>query len=181
MSRGQLVALVVLALGVVACHASDDPTVSLKGVHDLTPDTFDSIVNGGKHALVEFYAPWCGHCKRMTEDYKKLGQLVESDPKLKARVIVAKVNADEHRSLGQRFDVKGFPTIKLFPRGKAPTKDSAERCAGQGGGDLRRATADAAGQEACDDADAPHAAHYEGARTSDAFAKFLLDKVAADK
>jgi hypothetical protein len=33
----------------------------------------------------------CGHCKRMTEDYKKLGQLVESDPKLKARVIVAKV------------------------------------------------------------------------------------------
>jgi hypothetical protein len=43
------------------------------------------------------------------------------------------VNADEHRSLGQRFDVKGFPTIKFFPRGKAPTKDSAERCAGPGG------------------------------------------------
>jgi hypothetical protein len=36
MARGQLVALVVLALGVVACHASDDPTVTLKGVHDLS-------------------------------------------------------------------------------------------------------------------------------------------------
>ena len=48
---------------------------------------------------------------------------------LKARVVVAKVNADEHRSLGERFDVRGFPTIKFFARGKAPSKDAAERCA----------------------------------------------------
>lgn len=138
-----------LAALVVACSAMDDPTTSLKGVHDLTPDTFDKIVNGGKHALIEFYAPWCGHCKRMTGEYKTLGELVESDPKLKSRVVVAKVNADEHRSLGERFEVRGFPTIKFFPRGKAPSKDSAEA--------------------------------YSGARTSDAFATFLREKVASDK
>jgi protein disulfide-isomerase A6 len=36
------------------------------------------------------------------------------------------VNADEHRSLGERFGVSGFPTIKYFARGKAVTQDNAE-------------------------------------------------------
>lgn len=36
------------------------------------------------------------------------------------------VNADEHRSLGERFGVTGFPTIKYFARGKAVNKDNAE-------------------------------------------------------
>ncbi len=36
------------------------------------------------------------------------------------------MNADAHRSLGERFDVKGFPTIKYFPAGKAPTKDNVQ-------------------------------------------------------
>ncbi|GFR39801.1 hypothetical protein Agub_g288 [Astrephomene gubernaculifera] len=114
-------------LGAVAfVRASDDPTVSLPGVLDLTPETFDKHVNGGKHAIVEFYAPWCGHCKRMTPEFKKLGELVAADPKLKNRVVVAKVNADAHRSLGDKFEVRGFPTIKYFPAGKAANKDSAQ-------------------------------------------------------
>ncbi|KAA6416740.1 MAG: hypothetical protein FRX49_13298 [Trebouxia sp. A1-2] len=52
-----------LHLGLAFCGlllvsaAAQDPTVSLEGVQDLTPETFDKFVNGGKHALVEFYAP----------------------------------------------------------------------------------------------------------------------------
>ncbi len=49
---------VAAALLVAGCMAADDPTQSLPGVIDLTPDNFDEYVNGGKHALVEFYAPW---------------------------------------------------------------------------------------------------------------------------
>jgi len=120
-------ALFAVALAAFACVvAADDPTVTLPGVSDLTPDNFDKIVKGDKHALVEFYAPWCGHCKRMVGEYKTLGELVQSDPALKGRVVVAKVNADEHRSLGERFGVSGFPTIKYFARGKAVTQDNAE-------------------------------------------------------
>ena len=89
------------------------------------PDNYDSVVNGGKHVLAEFYAPWCGHCKHLTPEYKKLGAMVAADPKLAGRVVVAKCNADAHRSLGEKFDVKGFPTIKWLPRGKAPTKENA--------------------------------------------------------
>lgn len=36
------------------------------------PENFDGLVNGRRHALVEFYAPWCGHCKRMTPEFKKV-------------------------------------------------------------------------------------------------------------
>eukprot|EP00775_Hariotina_reticulata_P006246 gene6246-6482_t len=114
-----------LAVGVCMVSAAGDPTEKLPGVFDLTPDDFDKHVNGAKHALVEFYAPWCGHCKHMVPEYKSLGEMVQADPVLKSRVVVAKVNADAHRELGTRFDVHGFPTIKFFPRGKKPSKETA--------------------------------------------------------
>ncbi|KAG2501842.1 hypothetical protein HYH03_000340 [Edaphochlamys debaryana] len=122
-------AALILALGFVALaavSASDDPTESLAGVVDLTPENFDKYVNGAKHVLVEFYAPWCGHCKRMVPELKTLGELITADPKLKNRVVVAKVNADTHRSLGDKFEVRGFPTIKYFAAGKPADKDSAQ-------------------------------------------------------
>lgn len=52
------VALAVLLFAGCMPVTADDPTESLPGVIDLTPDNFDEYVNGGKHALVEFYAPW---------------------------------------------------------------------------------------------------------------------------
>jgi protein disulfide-isomerase-like protein len=109
-----LTAFALLATSVIA----EDPTDSLPGVVDLTPENFDKHVNGGKHALVEFYAPWCGHCKSLTPVFKQLGEFVASSPKLKDRVVIAKVDADNHRSLGEKFGVKGFPTLKWFARGK---------------------------------------------------------------
>ena len=40
--------------------------------------------------------------------------------------VASQADADAHRSLGEKFDVTGFPTLKFLPRGKAPTKDNAE-------------------------------------------------------
>lgn len=114
-------ALALCAVLAVAAGA-DDPSVSLEGVVDLTPENIDSIVNGAKHVLVEFYAPWCGHCKRMTADYGKVGQTVKSNPGMSSRVVIAKVNADDHKELSQRFGVSGFPTIKFFARGQPVTE-----------------------------------------------------------
>lgn len=121
MKAGILLSTALAAL-VLCTSASEDPTGALEGVQDLTPDTFDSFVNGGKHALIEFYAPWCGHCKHLTPEYKKLGAAVQKDPLLKNRVVIGKVDADAHRSLGERFGVQGFPTLKFFGRGKPVDK-----------------------------------------------------------
>eukprot|EP00882_Tetradesmus_deserticola_P000542 GHRQ01000595.1.p1 GENE.GHRQ01000595.1~~GHRQ01000595.1.p1 ORF type:complete len:263 (+),score=117.57 GHRQ01000595.1:130-918(+) len=122
----KLLVVAALAALVAVVSASGDPTESLPGVHDLTPDNFDKLVNGAKHALVEFYAPWCGHCKHLVPEYKQLGEAIAKDPSLKNRVVIAKVNADSHRSLGERFGVQGFPTIKWFSRGKPVTTEGSE-------------------------------------------------------
>ena len=79
----------------------------------LTPSNFDSVVDGSKNVLVEFYAPWCGHCKQLEPEWTTAGQMYTKA----ADTVIAKVDADAHKDLGTRFDVKGFPTIKFFPKG----------------------------------------------------------------
>jgi len=79
----------------------------------LTPSNFDSIVlDTKKDVLVEFYAPWCGHCKKLTPDYEKVATSFDGEE----GVVIAKCDADAHKELGTRFGVSGFPTIKFFPR-----------------------------------------------------------------
>ncbi|PYI15587.1 putative disulfide isomerase [Aspergillus japonicus CBS 114.51] len=81
-------------------------------VVDLVPQNFDAIVlQSGKPALVEFFAPWCGHCKNLAPTYEELSQAFAHATD---KVTVAKVDADEHRDLGRRFGVQGFPTLKWF-------------------------------------------------------------------
>jgi len=81
----------------------------------LDSNNFDSIVGKDKDVLIEFYAPWCGHCKRLTPDYEKTAQSLEGEDS----VVIAKVDADEQKALGTRFGVTGYPTLKWFPRGNA--------------------------------------------------------------
>ncbi|KAF9048699.1 thioredoxin-like protein [Panaeolus papilionaceus] len=97
-------------------------------VVDLTPDNFDEIIGKGKPALVEFFAPWCGHCKNLAPIYE---QLADSYAHAKDKVIIAKVDADgEGKPLGKKFGVTGYPTLKWFD-GEGNTEDKY-----QGGRDL---------------------------------------------
>ncbi|KAL8985495.1 MAG: hypothetical protein Q9205_000811 [Flavoplaca limonia] len=81
-------------------------------VLDLIPSNFDSVVlESGKPALVEFFAPWCGHCKNLAPVYEELAQHFDF---AKDKVVIGKVDADEHKELGRRFGVQGFPTLKWF-------------------------------------------------------------------
>jgi len=95
--------------------------IAFGGVVDLTPDNFDSIIDGSKGAFVEFFAPWCGHCKTLAPEYEIVGEAFAKE----SSVVIAKVDADAHKDLGSRFDVHGFPTLKWFPKG-SKTPESYE-------------------------------------------------------
>ena len=92
--------------------------VSAENVLELTPKNFDDVVlKSGKPALVEFFAPWCGHCKNLAPVYE---ELATNYLHAKDKVTIAKVDADAHKDLGKRFGVQGFPTLKWFD-GKSDT------------------------------------------------------------
>lgn len=79
-------------------------------VHELTARNFDSIVMTGTPALVDFYAPYCKYCKELDPIWKELGENFA----LSDKVVIAKVDVNEHKSFMQRYDIQGYPTIMFF-------------------------------------------------------------------
>lgn len=75
----------------------------------LTKTNFDSHIKDNKHTLVEFYAPWCGHCKKLAPEYGKAAAQLASKG-----IILAKVDATEQTELASKYNVKGFPTMVWF-------------------------------------------------------------------
>ncbi|KAF4016604.1 hypothetical protein G4228_008168 [Cervus hanglu yarkandensis] len=87
-------------------------------VIELTPSNFNrEVIQSDSLWLVEFYAPWCGHCQRLTPEWKKAATA------LKDVVKVGAVDADKHQSLGGQYGVQGFPTIKIFGSNKNKPED----------------------------------------------------------
>lgn len=72
------------------------------------------VIDNDKDVLVEFYAPWCGHCKALAPKYDELGNLYKS-AELSKLVTIAKVDATAN---DVPDEIQGFPTIKLFAAGK---------------------------------------------------------------
>ena len=94
-------------------------------VHHLTADDFKSFLKKKKHALVMFYAPWCGHCKAAKPEYMKAAEDFAGDKK----TAFAALDCTQHHSVCEQHDVKGFPTFKYFNYGKKDFKYVGARSA----------------------------------------------------
>ncbi|KAF0687291.1 Aste57867_20957 [Aphanomyces stellatus] len=92
-------------------------TTSTPPVFTLTDSNFDELTdatNGNAGVwLVDFYAPWCKHCKTLAPIFERLAPQLDGED-----IHVALVDADEHVALKSRFGVRRYPTILLFAQGQ---------------------------------------------------------------
>ena len=93
-----------------------EPETQEENVIQVVRTTYDKIIlDDDKDVLIEFYAPWCGHCNALKPHYEELAGMYQ---KHTDKLVIAKIDATAN---DVPDEIKGFPTIKLYAAGK---KDS---------------------------------------------------------
>lgn len=105
-------ALAFVLLFSIASTSADEFT-SPNVVH-LTGKNYDDLIMDGKVYFVKFYAPWCGHCKRLADTWKQLGDNFKGSSK----IAIAHVDCTTDRDVCTTADVKGYPTLKVMYKGE---------------------------------------------------------------
>ena len=100
--------------GKVAPHLKSEPIPEKNDdpVKVVVGKSFDAIVKDPtKDVLVKYYAPWCGHCKKLAPIWEELGEHYKDD----ANLVIAKFDSTANEADG--VEVRGFPTLIFYPKG----------------------------------------------------------------
>uniref|UniRef100_A0A0E0K124 protein disulfide-isomerase n=1 Tax=Oryza punctata TaxID=4537 RepID=A0A0E0K124_ORYPU len=113
-----LLPLLLLASAASCAHSEAEAVLTLDA------GNFTEVVGAHDFIVVEFYAPWCGHCNQLAPEYEEAAAALRShDPP----IVLAKVDAsaDRNRDLAGKHDVQGYPTIRILRGRGASSHDYA--------------------------------------------------------
>lgn len=91
----------------------------------LTEDNFDrKVLDSDDLWLVNFYAPWCPHCKNLKPIYEDASRAIRKEG-LK-NVKLGAIDASQYQAYAQKYGIRGFPTLKYFPAGPKTSSDAKD-------------------------------------------------------
>ena len=86
-------------------------------VKDINESNFhEEVLESDKPVFVDFWAPWCGYCQRLTPIIEEMGTEISD------KVKIVKMNVDENRQIAQKYGVMSLPTMILFKDGEIAEK-----------------------------------------------------------
>ena len=83
---------------------------------EITVQNFDELVNGDKPVVIDFWATWCGPCKKVAPIIEELAE------QYKDQVVVGKVDVEEQDDLAFKFGIRNIPTVLFFRNGEVVDK-----------------------------------------------------------
>ncbi|MFA8450921.1 MAG: thioredoxin family protein [Bacteroidales bacterium] len=81
----------------------------IENVWDFNKNPNEFVFKGSKPAIIDFYADWCGPCKRIAPILEKIAADNKDD------LIVYKVNVDEQKELSKVFNIRNIPVVVFIP------------------------------------------------------------------
>ena len=106
-------AIILILLTLIIFNICNEEFPFDKDVIVLADSTFDKAIEQYEYLLVYFYAPWCIRCNKFHPEYEKAASVLR-----KENLFLAKVDATVEKKLDKRFQLTGFPVVKLFIKGK---------------------------------------------------------------